>query len=562
MTQPRLASTLAALSTLTASAAAHADNPRVNSELFRPSAHRGDLVGAMLTDIGTHTAWSAAMMLHFGKNPLVFLEAAEDGTRRHEVIANQFAADLMGSVALFDRVSVALAVPVFLANSGEAAGAVTGVAVDPAVSSAALGDMRLSAKVGLLRREEGADGFGVAASLDMSLPTGDGDSFVSDPFTLTPTLIADYKLGDLMLAANLGVRLRGLDTNVYGFVTVGNEVVWRVAGAYDVLPGELSVLGEIQGASTDWGQANANAMEGVIAGRYVLADYDIALTLGGGSGFARGIGNTKFRMFAGATWAPEVIVDADADGILDKADACPAVPEDLDAFEDADGCPEADNDADAILDAADACPNDKEDADGFKDEDGCPEADNDGDGLADSTDVCPLEVEDKDGFEDEDGCPEADNDKDRILDADDKCPTAAETWNGHEDTDGCPDESLAKIEAGRIVISQKIFFDNAKATIKPESMPVLEAVKGVLATNPQVKRVSIEGHTDDVGNDAKNKTLSDDRAKAVMMWLVEQGIDPLRLAAVGHGEEKPAMAGKTAEAREANRRVEFLIVGE
>jgi outer membrane protein OmpA-like peptidoglycan-associated protein len=439
---------------------------------------------------------------------------------------------------------------------------VTGVALDPEVSSAALGDLRLSGKVGLLQRAEGADGFGVAAALEMSLPTGDGDSFVSDPFTLTPTVIADYKLGDMTLAANLGARIRGLDTNVYDFVTVGSELVWRIAGAYAILPGELSVLGEIQGASTDWGQANANAMEGVIAGRYVLADYDLALTLGGGSGFARGIGNTKFRMFAGASWAPDVIVDADADGILDAVDACKADPEDKDGFEDADGCPETDNDADGILDAADACPNDKEDVDGFKDEDGCPESDNDSDGIADSADVCPLELEDKDGFEDEDGCPEADNDKDRVLDADDKCPTEPESWNGHEDTDGCPDETLAKIEQGRIVITQKIFFDNGKATIKPESTPVLEAVKGVLATNPQVKRLSIDGHTDDVGNDAKNKTLSDERAKAVMAWLVEHGIEPLRLTAVGYGEEKPAVDGKTPEAREANRRVEFLIIGE
>jgi outer membrane protein OmpA-like peptidoglycan-associated protein len=560
MTQPRLASALAALTTLGAATAAHADNPRVNTEIFRPSAHRGDLIGAMLTDVSPHMAYSASLYFHFGKNPLVFLEATEtEGTRRHAVIANQFAADLMGSIALFDRLSVGLAVPVFLANSGQATGAVSGVSLDPAVSSAALGDMRLSGKYAFLVRGEGADGVGLAASLDLSLPTGDGDSFVSDPFTVTPTVIADYRLGDLLLAANLGARLRANDTNVYDFVTVGNELVWRVAGAYTVLPGELDVLGEVHGASTDWGQANATAMEGVVAGRYTLDDLDLALTVGGGSGFARGLGNTKFRLFAGVAWAPEVILDADQDGLLDKVDSCVNDPEDKDGHEDADGCPEADNDADGLLDAADACPNDKEDADGFKDEDGCPELDNDEDGIEDRTDVCPLEAEDKDGFKDEDGCPELDNDEDRVLDADDKCPTEPETWNGQDDTDGCPDQTLARIEAGRIVITQKIFFDNGKATIKPESNPVLEAVQGVLASNPQVKRVSIEGHTDDVGNDAKNKKLSDERAQAVMAWLVEKGIDAQRLAAVGHGEEQPAVVGKTPEAREANRRVEFLI---
>jgi len=99
--------------------------------------------------------------------------------------------------------------------------------------------------------------------------------------------------------------------------------------------------------------------------------------------------------------------DRDKDLISDASDKCPDKPEDVDGFEDADGCPEPDNDEDGIPDLLDKCPLDPEDKDGFKDEDGCPEPDNDEDGIPDLLDKCPLDPEDKDGFEDEDGCPEA-----------------------------------------------------------------------------------------------------------------------------------------------------------
>ncbi|MCK5691141.1 OmpA family protein, partial [Myxococcota bacterium] len=131
--------------------------------------------------------------------------------------------------------------------------------------------------------------------------------------------------------------------------------------------------------------------------------------------------------------------DQDADGILDIDDACPEQAEDPDGFEDADGCPEADNDGDGLLDDDDGCPLQAEDVDGYKDEDGCPDPDNDGDGILDGDDQCPMEAEDKDGFEDEDGCPELDNDGDNILDTRDKCPMEPEDVDGYQDMDGCPD---------------------------------------------------------------------------------------------------------------------------
>ncbi len=133
--------------------------------------------------------------------------------------------------------------------------------------------------------------------------------------------------------------------------------------------------------------------------------------------------------------------DNDEDGIPDDRDLAPDYPEDLDGFQDEDGLPDNDNDLDGILDEADDCPDEAEDLDGYQDEDGCPEEflDADGDGLADAEDDCPDAAEDFDGFEDGDGCPEEDNDLDGLPDDEDECPCEAEDYDGVEDDDGCPD---------------------------------------------------------------------------------------------------------------------------
>jgi len=132
-------------------------------------------------------------------------------------------------------------------------------------------------------------------------------------------------------------------------------------------------------------------------------------------------------------------LDTDGDGIANNVDQCKEVPEDLDGFEDSDGCPELDNDKDGIPDELDQCKMDPEDPDGFEDKDGCPDLDNDSDGVLDAQDRCPLEPEDLDGFEDSDGCPELDNDGDGIKDSRDDCPLEPEDKDGWDDQDGCPE---------------------------------------------------------------------------------------------------------------------------
>jgi OmpA-OmpF porin, OOP family len=246
--------------------------------------------------------------------------------------------------------------------------------------------------------------------------------------------------------------------------------------------------------------------------------------------------------------------DRDGDGIADSFDQCPDVRENYNGFEDLDGCPDdPDTDKDGIPDSRDACVLEPEDKDGYLDVDGCPEPDNDLDGIPDTTDKCPNEPEDPDGFEDGDGCPEPDNDKDTVLDVDDHCPNTPGQPGGVRP--GCP--SLIIVTATEIRITQQIQFDFNKSTIKPVSFPILDAVREVLAANPNIK-IEVQGHTDNVGAANYNLKLSGQRADSVRAYLVSHGIEASRLVSKGYGMDRPLVPNNTEGNRALNRRVQFI----
>ncbi len=113
----------------------------------------------------------------------------------------------------------------------------------------------------------------------------------------------------------------------------------------------------------------------------------------------------------------------------------------------------------------------------------------------------------------------------------------------------------------KLDLTEKVYFDTGKATIKPASFPLLDEVAQALKDHGEVKKVRIEGHTDSTGSAKLNTTLSRKRAQAVRAYLVEKGVAAGRLDAKGYGPSKPVADNKTAEGREKNRRVEFMITG-
>ena len=94
--------------------------------------------------------------------------------------------------------------------------------------------------------------------------------------------------------------------------------------------------------------------------------------------------------------------------------------------------------------------------------------------------------------------------------------------------------------------------DEAKAYLDRELVPILQQYQKI--------RVSISGHTDNVGQDAQNLTLSNHRARSIHDFLIETGIASHRLEYIGYGEAKPIDTNETLEGRERNRRVEFVLM--
>ena len=106
-------------------------------------------------------------------------------------------------------------------------------------------------------------------------------------------------------------------------------------------------------------------------------------------------------------------------------------------------------------------------------------------------------------------------------------------------------------------IALYINFDTGKSDIKPDSVAIVGQIAALLKAHPELK-VSIEGHTDNVGTPQSNKTLSTQRAKSVMNAVVQKGIASTRLTALGWGQEKPIADNRSEEGKAKNRRVEIV----
>lgn len=119
---------------------------------------------------------------------------------------------------------------------------------------------------------------------------------------------------------------------------------------------------------------------------------------------------------------------------------------------------------------------------------------------------------------------------------------------------------LKNIKIGSKIALRNVFFDTGKSTLRPESSAELDRLVQLLKDVPSLK-IELSGHTDNTGSAQGNITLSQNRAQAVMDYLVSKGISKSRLSAKGYGSSKPVATNDTAEGRQLNRRTEFEITG-
>ncbi len=540
---------------------------------------------------------------------------SQSGSGTDFLVEDSFQGTFKFNYGLANWAVIGISLPVILMNGSEAF-QIGDDAGGGLYNSGQLGAQKVSnfsfhGKLRLTRVEKGP-GLALAVQAGVPLANAARDLGADPGFWYWPQAIFEHRFGvtgRTKIGLNAGYRAHGgtdsrfgLDTQGQpqleeGILEGGNKVTYSAGISWRALQ-SLDLVLESYGTYLVSGDSDSAQLfsHEAVGGIKLFIERQSFLMLGGGTGiWSTGYESADVRGFIGFVFEPSIgdrdgdgykddedecpddpedfdgfkdedgcpEPDNDNDGILDVDDRCPNVPEDKDGDEDEDGCPEAsegDRDGDGILDSRDKCPDDPEDKDGFEDKDGCPDPDNDKDGILDVDDGCPFDPEDKDNFEDEDGCPEPDNDRDQIPDAKDDCPNDPETYNGLDDEDGCPDKGKVIIEGSDILILEKILFETNSAEIKPESMPIIDAVATTLKHHPEFEVIEVGGHADERSSDRYNLKLTQDRVQSVVNALASRGVKRDRLIAQGYGEYCPLDTGHNPKAWEKNRRVEFKVV--
>jgi len=123
-----------------------------------------------------------------------------------------------------------------------------------------------------------------------------------------------------------------------------------------------------------------------------------------------------------------------------------------------------------------------------------------------------------------------------------------------------PKDKLVTVEKGEIKIKQQVHFAVDKAVILGDSVALLEEVADVMMTTPRIKKIEIQGHTDNTGGKEHNDQLSQQRAEAVRSFLIKAGVEASRLDAKGYGQNKPIAPNINEAGKAKNRRVQFVIM--
>lgn len=587
----RLVTLFAVLAVALTAAPAYADNPNVNMNDFVPSVHAWDIGNILTTRIMPEFGISGGLWLTYRKNALNV--EAPTATGESQLVSDQLVGDFYAAIPIAKILSVGVDIPVFFVSSGDDPSAV--VSSLQQADGASLGDIRLSGKVKFWDNKN--VGFGVGLGQDLTLPTATGDKFTGeDSLTSTTKLLLDYNKQGWSVAANIGYFIRKNESGTLE-PEIGDELHLGLGVQVPLICDRLDLIATNQTRTFagDMFATEAHTSSAFLGGLRVRPFMGLVLTGMGGASLGTMPGTPEWQAMLNIGWeARPNSCDLDKDGLCDSADKCPTIA----GPKESQGCP--DKDGDGIMDSDDRCPSVKgkpetagcpdRDEDGIADyQDSCPDnagpketkgcPDKDNDGILDHEDACPDEAgikalngcpdSDGDGIKNsDDKCPEEagpastggcpDTDKDGIADLDDKCPEVY----GKAQFEGCPPPTPKKIKITKkkIVILDKVYFKTARSNIKRESLSLLDDVATVLKENEWIKKVQVEGHTDDLGRVKYNLKLSQARAEAVVKYLIKQGIAESRLEAVGYGPNKPLDTAKTKEARANNRRVEFIIL--
>lgn len=486
-----------------------------------------------------HLLPSARLAMDYASEPLVLTNAAQEIDR---AVSYQAWLHALASYSVAHRFQFNVDVPLVIAQAGGPEPLFGGAAPRPD-AGAELGDLRLGARVRLFASPEDADvRTEIALTTSIWLPTA-GDGYAGDGSArVRAGLLAEGASRRLYWAWSGAVRTRPSEELPGVLPTrVGTALALGFAGGFfadarrDLALGTELVADLTLGSGARLFDPRATTAHLLLTTHYRVdgGPFEVGAALAPGIG--QGAGSADYRMIILVGFAQEKAApppDEDADGVPDKADACPSLAGVAADDPLLNGCPEpqADRDGDAIPDDNDACPTVPGEPTGARRTHGCPASvDADRDGVPDPVDACPREpgVRPPQG----NGCP--------------KPPE--------------PPPSTRLVEQ-EIVLSQQVQFETGTAVLRPESDAVLAEVARVLGEHPEVELVEVQGHTDESGTPELNRRLGQDRAASVVAWLVGHGVGRARVVPKGYGSDRPIADNTTEEGRGKNRRVEFRVI--
>jgi outer membrane protein OmpA-like peptidoglycan-associated protein len=597
--------------------AAGAVNPWYNIDSFRPSPYEADLLGVYSNRMPDPMTARVSLWSSLNAGPLRVIDNQNNDV--FGLVNHQLAFHLMGSIGLLQWLQVGVDAPFYAISEGDT----PNVASLRQAEGYSLGDLAVTAKAAILGGRRPGMGLGLATSVTLPTATArnfTGDEGLTATTWLvadaahkgfqgalnvgyrarTAQTLLGHELGNQIVmgaAAAVPVVCGKVEVLASGeFRTeAGRPFDDAYVDALDLLAGVRALLGPVAvtagggfGPLEGYGSSAWRAVLGASMGpaevdKGCIPDTDEdglhdpddrcptaagPLTLGGcpdRDGDKIADRDDKCPTVAGLVHF-DGCPDTDGDMLADPDDRCPsqAGPTALQ------GCP--DRDGDEVADLDDPCP----DVQGLKEKQGCPEPDRDGDGVPDIRDRCP----DLPGPATQTGCP--DRDADGVVDPDDKCPdepgsVANAGCLPDADGDGVPDvrdkcidvpgtpvlqgcpEAKVTVSKDKIYIADQVFFQTGKAKIKPESFGLLDEVARVLKEHPEIKKLRIEGHTDNVGKPEANAKLSKARAASVRDYLVKKQVAAKRLESAGFGDSRPVVDNSTEQGRARNRRVDFVI---
>ena len=506
---------------------AHAQDavPEFDAQNVRPSI---DAKRTLLTDdagISPSGSVMGKLVFSHANNLLTFTRNRDQ--KELSILKDLVMADLIFGYSV-SRFRIGVDVPVVMTATS-----------DIADSQGGVGDIAVDLRGTLIDPEEGP--IGIAFSARFGAPTASVDLPIGGSgLGYEASMILDKRMGSVLAAVNLGYR--GRPPTELDNVTIDDQIATRAGVGYELTP-SVGISGDVAGylMPSDFGNEAAGSWEGLVGGWYRPSD--LVFRFGVGAGLSQGIGTSAYRSMVSVGWEPEIKLDSDADGLLDRKDPCPNQAEDIDGFEDDDGCPDALNPV-RIL---------------FRDPYGYP------------IDVLVVTMENEDDGETAEGSAKFEanlspgvwvvtgNAPGFDLFEDDFTVAEGEALERVYVLNPKAPPPQVRVTRKAIRITDKIYFETNAAAIKVESYGILDAIASTMSNHPEVKRIRVEGHTDSRSSDAYNLKLSQERAEAVRDYLMGKGVDPERLVAVGKGERDPLDRRENPNAWELNRRVEFMI---